>query len=149
MAMRGQFQSEEIIRATDEDKLTALLHNLLTTEPPENGIVEERPEGVDRLREILSCSGRLKVPLLDLVAVLPDADLRDIQGLHIASYYAKDDADRWYWDLLKKFFATGKGSLLALENFTQYIGQCKFLLKNPKHSSATGPRQMPLTERMT
>lgn len=145
----GQFQSEEISRAMDEDKLTTLLHDLLTTEPPADGIVDESPEGVNRLRELLSCGGRFNVPVLDLVAVLPDPDLRDIQGLHIASYYARNGFDRWYWGLLENFFNTGKGSLLALEDYTQYIGKCQYFMKDPESSPVPGPRKTPLTERMT
>src|ERR1035438_10217099 len=137
MATRDRFQSEQITLALHEDKLTALLHDLLTTSPPADGVLGESPAGVDLLRSLLSCGGRLRIPVLDLVAVLPNADFRDLEGLHIASYYGCDADDRWYWRVLEDFFATGKGSLLALERVKDYTGKCPFFLKAAKQATGT------------
>src|SRR5258706_4268237 len=104
METHDHIRSEGLKYAGDEDVLTALLHGLLMTSP--SGAVSTSPPGVDLLRSLLSCNGRVTVPVLDLVAVLPDADFRELIGLHIASYYGHDTRDRWYWALLEECFAS-------------------------------------------
>jgi len=122
MQDEGQIRSHPLQRAEEENSLTALLHLLLDT--PET--IKTTHPGVDLLRSILSCNNRLKIPVMDLAAVLPDADFRKLMGLHIASYYGQDAQDRWYLDRLTEFFASGRGSLLALKEFNQWVGHCRF-----------------------
>ena len=145
-----QIRSERLKRAEQEDVLTALLHGLLTTSPSDT--VSASPPGLDLLRSILSCDGHMTVPVLDLVAVLPDADFRELIGLHIASYYGHDSADRWYRAVLEQFFASGRGSLLALEDFNRHVGECHFFCLSADHpfneaAARSAPKHL-LTERM-
>src|ERR1035438_5467896 len=115
MATRDRFQSEQITLALHEDTLTALLHDLLTTSPPADGVLGESAAGVDLLRSLLSWRRPFSIPALDLVAVLPNADFRDLEGLHIASYYGRDAADRWYWRVLEDFLQGRTRKFLAPE----------------------------------
>lgn len=106
--------------ADNEESVTALLHLLLEDEYER---ADSHP-AVLRLRSILSSSGQFSVPVLDLAAVLPDVETRELRGLHIACYEKREADPEWYLALLEKFFTTGgRGSLLALTHFNQWVGQ--------------------------
>jgi hypothetical protein len=79
--------------------------------------------GMRTIRSLLEDSKELAVPVVDLVAILPDLKSQARRGLHIASYYALDDKN-WYPELLTTFFTRGVGgSLLALRQFAKCIGE--------------------------
>ena len=150
MENHDHIRSTSLEQAEHDNALTALLHHLLTTPPA--GTISSSPPAVDLLRSLLSCDGRFGIPVLDLVAVLPDAEFRDLTGLHIASYYGHDSHDLWYIKLLEDFFSSGRGSLLALDDFNQLVGQCHLFLKPDKSSGspASQPaRTHPVTHRMS
>jgi hypothetical protein len=121
-----------IAGADFEDSVTNLLRSLL-----KQGKVTGHP-AIETLRSLLSGGGQLVVPLLDLVAVLPDPQTRDLKGLHVASYQGSDEVDEWYPKLLREFFSTGgKGSLLALQDFPSWVGKCHFSYPSSKASDSS------------
>jgi|ERR1039458_2251036 hypothetical protein len=128
MQIHEHIHPQPLERAVQEDILTALLHRSLDTSEK---ITANHP-ALDLLRSLLSCKGLFQIPVLDLAAVLPDAEFRDLTGLHIASYYGEDANDRWYMNLLEDFFSSGRGSLLALRDFNESVGKCHFFSRIPE-----------------
>ena len=87
--------------------------------------VAEAHPAIPLLRDALSRGG-FEIPVLDIAAVLPVVGSREMNGLHIASYQGCRQGDDWYPKLLEKFFSADPGgSLLALENYRQYVGSCR------------------------
>ena len=105
--------------ANREASVTGLLDCLLD----KNYTAANEHGGMRTIRSLLEDSKELAVPVVDLVAILPDLKSQARRGLHIASYYALDDKN-WYPELLTTFFTRGVGgSLLALRQFAKCIGE--------------------------
>jgi hypothetical protein len=87
----------------------------------------EAHPAISLLRAAL-CGGGFEIPVLDIVAVLPVVGSSEMNGFHIASYEGCGAGDDWYPKLLEEFFSAGiGGSLLALEDYSRYVGSCRVL----------------------
>src|ERR1039458_1392513 len=112
--------------AKREDSVTGLLDLLLAKKYD----AARAHEGMDVIGEVLEGSQEMVAPVVDLAALLPDLGSHQLIGLHIASYCPFDDQE-WYPKLLDRFFSIGiGGSLLALKNFGECVGQYRLRHNN-------------------